>query len=120
MIKYLLAVLLAFILPVDAQQITAPAPCAANTLTATVSSSNVQLSKCGPAVYLMNTTSQEAFWTIGGTSSVAATTAANTTSSYSLPGGAYIRVSIPNQQNNWFAAITASSTTTIRIFQASQ
>jgi hypothetical protein len=92
--------------------------CNAASLSVTNSSSNVQLTQCGPSVIVMNLTSQEAFWTVGQSSTTAATT-----SSYSIPGGAYLVITVPTPQpgsatGGWyFAAITASSTTTIRLIQ---
>ena len=96
--------------PIYAQQgIT---PCAAPTaLSVTATSSNVQLSACGTTVLLWNVTSQEAFFTYGTASNTAATT-----SSYSLPGNAFIVLNVDTNKP-YLAAITASSTTTIRIIQ---
>jgi hypothetical protein len=96
-------------------------PCAANSLSVSSTSSNVQLSTCGASLIIMNLTSQEAFYTVGQASTTAATTAGNTTASYSLPGGAYELITVPGltgDKNGWyFAAITATSTTTIRMIQ---
>ena len=67
----------------------------------------------------MNLTSQEAFFKIGQLSSTAATT--TVTDSYSIPGGAYILLTVPGLAGagaGWyFAAITAAATTTIRLIQ---
>lgn len=92
-------------------------PCAPFSLSVSGSSSNVQLSQCGPSVILMNISTQEAFFNLGSASSTTATT-----SSYSLPGGAYIVVVVPTPNPGsplgWYlAAITATSTTTIRVIQ---
>ena len=60
----------------------------------------------------MNLTSQEAFFNVGKASSTVATTG-----SYSIPGGAYIIITVPNDNvAGWYlAAITATSTTTLRV-----
>lgn len=93
--------------------------CAPNSLSVSNTSSNVALSTCGPDLYLMNTTSQEAFYQIGTSSSLTANT--TVTQSYSLPGGAYQHIVIPYLSGTYyFAAITAASVTTIRIIQGSQ
>ena len=117
-----LSILLGFYLPVFAQS-SAPkgiALCAPNSLSVTGTSSNVQLSQCGPSVILENITSQEAFFKIGQASTTTATTTA--TDSYSLPGGAYMVIVVPTPNpgsaSGWYlAGITATSTTTIRILQ---
>jgi hypothetical protein len=85
--------------------------CAASSLAVSGASNNVLLSTCGPTVILFNVTSQEAFFTTGTTSATAATT-----SSYSIPGNAYIVISI-SLTTTYLAAITSTSTTTIRILQ---
>jgi hypothetical protein len=89
-------------------------PCAAASLSVSGTSSNVQLSQCGPSVILMNITSQEAFFNIGKASTTAATT-----SNYSIPGGAYLVIVVPTLDTaGWYlAAITSTSTTTIRVIQ---
>jgi hypothetical protein len=92
-------------------------PCTASagaqTLSVSGTSSNVQLATCGPNVMLFNITSQEAFYNLGSTSSTAATT-----SSFSIPGNSYIVLTVPNATvGYWLAAITATSTTTLRISQ---
>lgn len=95
-------------------------PCAPNSLSVSGTSSNVQLSVCGPVVYLINTTSQEAFWKLGPASTTAATT--TVTDSYSIPGNTYERITVPTGQSAgyYLAAITATGTTTIRILQGVQ
>jgi len=92
-------------------------PCAPNSLSVSGTTSNVQLSTCGASVILMNLTSQEAFFKVGKASNTAATT--TVTDSYSIPGGTYIVITVPNFDTaGWYlAAITATSTTTIRIIQ---
>lgn len=94
------------------QQPKGIAPCAANTINATGTSSNIQLSQCGASVVIMNLTSQEAFFNYGKASTTAATA-----SNYSIPGGAYIIITVPNQDvAGWYlAGFTATSTTTLRI-----
>ena len=87
-------------------------PCAAPTaLSVSTSSSNQQLSACGGTVLLWNITSQEAFFKSGTASN---TTAATT--DFSLPGNAFIVLNLGTARP-YLAAITASSTTTIRIIQ---
>lgn len=97
-------------------------PCAGGTLAVTGSSSNVQLSNCGPVVIIYNTTSQEAFYALGDTSSTTATaqsssTAAPVAGTYSIPGGLYVVLNVNNQTSPYLAAITATSVTTLRIVQ---
>jgi hypothetical protein len=122
MLKRFLFACVLFILPINVAiaQSGAPKgiePCAPNSLSVTGSSSNIQLSKCGASVILMNTTSQEAFFKVGNASTTAATT--TVTDSYSIPGGTYIVITVPNLDvAGWYlAAITATSTTTIRVIQ---
>src|SRR5215469_15959155 len=89
-------------------------PCSANSISVSGSSNNVQLSLCGPVIILYNITSTELFYNYG----TASTTAA-TTSNYSLPGNTYVVLNIGNVSATagYLAAITASSTTTLRIIQ---
>jgi hypothetical protein len=90
------------------------APCAAHSLSVTNTSSNVQLANCGPSLILMNISSQEAFFNVGQASTTAATT-----SNYSIPGNAYLMVTVPDESaNGWYVAgITSTSTTTIRMIE---
>jgi hypothetical protein len=62
----------------------------------------------------MNLTSQEAFFNVGQASTTAATT-----SDYSIPGNSFLTLTVPDESAaGWYvAAITASSTTTIRIIE---
>lgn len=100
---------LAFV-PAAAQQgIT---PCAASTISASATSSNVQLSACGNTVLIWNVGTVEAFYSFGPTSSQTATT-----SNYSLPAGGYVVLRLSGQGQPYLAAVTSSSTTTIRITQ---
>jgi hypothetical protein len=93
----------------DAQQgIT---PCAAFSVSVSGTSANQQLSACGGVVILMNVSTQELFYTYGATS---ATTA--TTSNFSLPGNSFITLNL-GVNRQYVAAITATSTTTLRITQ---
>ena len=114
--RYLYGLLIAFALcatPALAQQPKGISPCSANTISASGASSNIQLSTCGASVVIMNLTSQEAFFNVGKASTTVATT-----SSYSIPGGAYIIITVPNNDpaGGWYlAGITATSTTTLRI-----
>lgn len=82
--------------------------CSSNTISASGSSSNITLSNCGPVVIIYNITSQEAFYNLG---SVA------TTSNYSIPGNSYVVLQINQASTVVLSAITASSTTTLRIVQ---
>ena len=79
-----------------------------------ISSTNVQLSVCGPTVLLMNITSQEAFYNVGPTSSTAATV-----NSYSIPGNSFQLLTVPSNGAGgwWLAAITAANSTTLRVVQ---
>lgn len=82
----------------------------AQTLSVTTASSTVQMANVpGSQVILWNIGSNEAFYKIG----VSAAAAAATTSDYSLPAGAAIVLNVP--QAYFIGAITASSTTTIRV-----
>lgn len=77
--------------------------------------SNVQLKTCGPTVIVYNITSQEVFYTIGSASSTVATTSSN-----SLPGNTYVVLVVPTASPGYyFAAITATSTSTLRFVQGS-
>jgi hypothetical protein len=89
-------------------------PCAANTLSVSGTTSNVQLSTCGPVVILYNITSQEMFYNWGAASNTAATT-----SNYSLPGNQYVVLNLggAGAAALYLAGITGSSTTTLRIVQ---
>lgn len=87
--------------------------CAAGTIAASGSSSTEQLTGCGPVVILYNVGSQEIFYNIGPT----AAKAAATTSSYSLAGGLSVVLNV-NTQAWYVGAITASSTSTLRIVEA--
>jgi hypothetical protein len=85
----------------------------AQTLSVSSSSSNIQLATCGPNVMLFNITAQEAFYNLGSASSTVATT-----SSFSIPGNSYIILTVPNGATGYYlAAITATSTTTLRVSQ---
>jgi hypothetical protein len=97
-----------------AQYAAGISPCAAETLSVSGTSSNVQLSLCGPTVLLQNIGSQEMFFNIG-----AASTTAATTSNYSIPGNTFIVINVPNGQPlGWYlAGITSTSTTTLRVTQ---
>lgn len=97
-----------------AQYMAGLSPCSANSISVSGTSGNVQLSTCGPVILLWNITSQELFYNFG----TASTTAA-TTSNYSIPGNSFIVINLPNAQaaGYYLAAITATSTTTLRITQ---
>lgn len=119
MTKLLVALLgatLWFVCPASAQQQHGFNPCTvaagAQSMSVTTTTSNVQLTTCGPNLLVFNITSQEAFYAIGKTSSTTATTG-----SFSIPGNSYIMLSVPSGTAYWFAAITGSSTTTLRLSQ---
>jgi hypothetical protein len=86
-------------------------PCASASLSVSGTTSNTQLSTCGPTVLLINITSQEAFYNLGAASNTAATT-----SNYSLPGNTSVVLNV-GQAGLYLAAITATSTATLRIVQ---
>ena len=93
----------------DAQQgIT---PCASFSISVSNTSANQQLSACGGVVILMNITSQELFYNYGSTNATAAIT-----SNFSLPGNSFVTLNL-GINSSWIAAITATSTTTLRITQ---
>jgi hypothetical protein len=98
--------------PLEARAQTAGIlPCNAASLSVSNTSSNVQLSKCAPSAIIMNIGSTEAFYNFGATSAAAATT-----SNYSIPANSWQLV-VVGTNGEWIAAITASSTTTLRILQ---
>jgi hypothetical protein len=116
-----LAIALLFGMSTANAQIAGLTPCAGGTLAVTGTSANVLLSTCGPVVILYNITSQEAFYTTGATSGAAATaqtssTAAPAANTYSVPGNTYAVVDLTGP-TSYLAAITATSTTTLRIVQ---
>lgn len=87
-------------------------PCGtAATLSVTGTSSNVQLSACGGTVLLWNISAQEAFYNFGTLSTVTAAT-----SNWSLPGNSSVVLNLGTNRP-YLAAITATSTTTLRITQ---
>ncbi len=85
-------------------------PCGTGTKTISVSgtTANVQVHSCANIAILYNITSQEAFYAVG-----TASTQAATTGDFSLPGNTYVVLAVP--RGGYVAAITASSTTTIRL-----
>jgi hypothetical protein len=97
--------------------------CAGGTLAVTSSSANVLLSTCGPVVIVYNISSQEAFYAFGTASTTVATaqttsTAAPIAGTYSLPGNNFVTLNISNLGTAaYLAAITATSTATLRIVQ---
>jgi hypothetical protein len=86
-------------------------PCASSTIPVTGSSANVHLSACGQTVLLWNVGTQELFYNYGPSSSEAATTSGN-----SLPGNSFVVLNLGYAQP-YLAAITSTSTTTLRITQ---
>ena len=87
-------------------------PCAAKSLALTTSTGNVALSGCGPTMILYNITSQEAYYNLGTTSAVTATT-----SSYYIPGGGFVVLQIPTNSSWYLAGITPTSTSTLKAVQ---
>lgn len=81
------------------------------TLSVTGTTSNSQLSACGSAAIIWNIGATEAFLNLGSASNTAATT-----SGWSIPAGGAIVLNT-GRAPLYIAAITASSTTTIRVVQ---
>lgn len=99
---------LALALTVTAAQAEKFTPCSAGaTISVTTGSSRAQVPACANAVIIYNTGSVEAFYKQGTSSVTAATT------DFSLPGLTYVVIDITSGQ--YIAAITASSSTTIRL-----
>ena len=100
-------------------------PCGGGTLAVTRSSSNVQLSACGPVVIIYNISSTEAFYGFGATNAAAATAQSGSSAtpianSYSIPGNTYVVLNLPvgsGASAGYLAAITGASTTTLRVVQ---
>ena len=121
--RFLLACFLLFVSTAEApaQSPKGTSPCAPNSLSTSSVSSNVQLSTCGASLIIMNITSQEAFYKIGQASTTAATT--TVTDSYSIPGNSFELLVVPGLAGSpgvagwYFAGITATGTTTIRLIQ---
>lgn len=113
--KILAAICFALMASSASAEIAGITPCSPNSLSVTASSSNVALSSCGPVVIVYNISAQEAFYKLGATSSVAATT--TVTDSFSLPGNAFVVLQVSAIAPGFIAAITATSTTTLRIVQ---
>ena len=114
MIKFGLAVAALFLVSHQANAQATQAGltvCASSSLSVTGSSANVLLSGCGHSVVLTNIGSNEAFYNVG-----AASTTTATTSSASLPAGNSIVLNVGDNAP-YLAAITSTSTTTIRITQ---
>lgn len=117
------ALALLFSAPASAQ-LAGISACAGGTLAVTNASANVLLASCGPVVIVYNITSQEAFYNIGTSSAVTAssqststTAPTNANGSNSIPGNSFVTLNISNLATAYLAAITASSTTTLRIVQ---
>ena len=108
----ILAFIISILVPSSAFAQMGITPCTpAASISVSNSSNNTQLSVCGDTVILYNITSTEAFYAYGAASNTAATT-----SSFSLPGNSFIVLNLGSSPL-YLAAITASSTTTIRIVQ---
>lgn len=87
-------------------------PCGtAQTISASSSSSNIQLGNCSGYVLLWNIGTIEAFYNYGTPSTTVATT-----SNWSIPPASYILLNLGTNRP-YLAGITASSTTTLRITQ---
>ena len=85
-------------------------PCGQASRTLTTSTANVVLPNCGPTVILYNITSQEAYYNIGSSSTITATT-----SSYYIPGGGFVVLQQPGNSATWYlAGITPTSTSTFK------
>lgn len=91
--------------------------CASNTISASNSSSAITLSNCGPVVIIYNITSQEAFYNPGPIATTAAYNGAAGTGGLSIPGNTYVVIQINQAAPGQLSAITATSTTTLRIVQ---
>lgn len=86
-------------------------PCASATISVSGTSANSQLSACGSTLILWNVGSTEAFYRLGSSSGTTAVTTDN-----SIPASAFVVLNVGSRQP-YLAAITASSTTTLRITQ---
>jgi hypothetical protein len=111
-----LACLFGCLTPTTAQNVHGFTPCTAGagaqTISASGTSSGVTLSTCGPSALLFNVGTQEAFYLLSSNNTAA------TTSDFSIPGNSYILLTVPNAGSTYYlTAITATSTTTIRISQ---
>jgi len=109
---------LSFTAIAGAQDVKGFTPCTASqgaqTISVSGSSSGVTLSACGPSVLLFNIGTQEAFYLLSSSNTPA------TTSSFSIPGNSYILLTVPNLGATYYLnAITATSTTTLRVSQGS-
>jgi hypothetical protein len=93
--------------PAAAQGIS-PCGTGTKTISASVTSSNVQVNSCANIAILYNITSQEVFYAVG-----TASTQAAAVTDFSLPGNTYVVLGVP--RGGYIAAITASSTSTIRV-----
>ena len=101
-----------------AAQIFGMSPCGMITLSATTTSSNAQLPACGTTAQVTNTGSVEAFYFFSNPSGTVATIPGAGTSStgFAIEPGQTVSVST-GPGAVYFAAITASGTTTLRITQ---
>lgn len=81
----------------------------AASLSVTGSTGNVALPGSGNTLQICNVGTTEAFWALGGSTVTAATT------SFSAPGSTCLSYTIDNAPGLYLAAITASSTTTLRL-----
>jgi len=106
-----IALLLLGLLGVSASAQQGIAPCAATSISVSNTTANAQLSSCGQTAILWNVGSQELFYALGPLSSQAATT-----SNFSLPGNSFVIINV-GLNKPYLAAITSTSTTTLRITQ---
>lgn len=110
--KLLILLLAPFFLASAANAQSGITPCGtAKTLAVTTSSSNVQLLTCGQTVLLWNVGATEIFYKYG---SASTTTAAVT--DWSLPSGGFVVLNL-GSAGLYLAAITSSSSSTVRITQ---
>ena len=90
-------------------------PCAgtagAQNLSVSNSAASIQFSNCGPTALVWNVGSQEVFYLVS-----SAGTAAVASTGYSIPGNSFVVLNVGLGQY-YLSAITATSTSTLRITQ---
>jgi hypothetical protein len=89
---------------------TNPAP-GAQTVSVSNSAASIQFSNCGPTALVWNVGAQEVFYSVGPSGSAAATSSGN-----SIPGNSFVVLNVGYSQLV-LSAITATSTSTLRITQ---
>lgn len=106
-----LALALFFVCESAQAQYAGLTPCGQASRSVATSTANVVLPSCGPTVILYNTTSQEAYYNIGPSSTITATT-----SNYYIPGGGFIVLQQPGIGTTWYlAGITPATTSTLKV-----